>query len=93
MRMNVGRNGTSYLQRKITYVPYSVTIKLPYLNYSAGCFLQKLNPNAKCFIPKLNLVIKSCLSKSNMEREGILYNNSVCNVPYDMEYGEGRYII
>ena len=39
MRMNVGRNGTSYLQHEVTYVPYSDTIKLPYLNYSAGCFI------------------------------------------------------
>ena len=26
----------------------------------------------------------------NMEREGILYNNSVCNVPYDMKYSLGN---
>ena len=57
MRMNVGRNGTSYLQRKVTYVPYSDTMKLPYLNYPAGCFIHRLNPNARCFIPKLNLFI------------------------------------
>ena len=90
MRMNVGRNGTSYLQRNVTYVPYSDTIKLPYLNYSAGCFIQRLNPNAKCFIPMLNLVLKSSLSKSNLGRECLLYNNSVCNVPYDMNNSLGN---
>ena len=36
IRMNVGRKGTSYLQRIATYLPFSDPKKLPYLSQPAG---------------------------------------------------------
>ena len=84
IRMNVGRKGTSYLQRIETYLPFSDPKKLPYLRQSAGCLIQRLNPNAISFIPKLNLPIKKNFSKENLGRDGSLYNISACDVPYEM---------